>query len=164
MAGAKSNFFICLGREITSDRETVEKRRASQVGKSCETRICSRIVYRIVTRISAKGICVEMRITDCVANSNLSILLWHKLVDKFGAENIHLIFTDTDSLAFELTGQTYKEVDLIYHNIKDDPEYASLLDLRDVPDVHKEGTVENPYWSMKNESVMGKFNFEVIGI
>ena len=26
------------------------------------------------------------------------------------------------------------------------------------------GTAENPYWSMKNESVMGKFKFEVLGI
>jgi hypothetical protein len=90
--------------------------------------------------------------------------MWYKLVDKFGADNLHLIFTDTDSLAFELTGKNYKEADLIYHHIKDDPEFASLFDLRDVPDVPKEGTVENPYWSMKNESVMGKFKFEVLGI
>ena len=67
-------------------------------------------------------------------------------------------------MAFELTGKNYKEADLIYHHIKDDPEFASLFDLRDVPDVPKEGTEENPYWSMKNESVMGKFKFEVLGI
>ena len=28
----------------------------------------------------------------------------------------------------------------------------------------KKEQTENPYWSMKNESVMGKFKFEVLGI
>ena len=46
------------------------------------------------------------------------IEMWYKLIDKFGAENIHLIFTDTDSLCFELTGKNYQEADLIYHHIK----------------------------------------------
>ena len=41
------------------------------------------------------------------------VSMWYKLIDKFGAENIHLIFTDTDYLAFELTGKNYKESDLI---------------------------------------------------
>ena len=41
-----------------------------------------------------------------------------ELVDKFGADNIHLIFTDTDSLYFELTGKDYKEQYLIYHTSK----------------------------------------------
>ena len=53
--------------------------------------------------------------------------MWYKLVDKFGAENIHLIFTDTDSLAFELTGQTYKEAYLIYHHIKYDTKLLPYL-------------------------------------
>ena len=92
------------------------------------------------------------------------IEMWYKLIDKFGAENIHLIFTDTDSLCFELTGRNYHEADLVYHHIKNDPEFASLFDLRDIPDVPKEAQTENPYWSMKNESVMGKFKFEVLGI
>ena len=61
------------------------------------------------------------------------IEMWYKLIDKFGAENIHLIFTDTDSLCFELTGKNYQEADLIYYHIKNDPEFASLFDLRDVP-------------------------------
>ena len=34
--------------------------------------------------------------------------MWYKLIDKFGYENLHLIFTDTYSLAFELTGINYK--------------------------------------------------------
>ena len=39
----------------------------------------------------------------------------------------------------------------------------SISDIPDVPQ-DKIGTKENPYWSMKNESVMGKFKFEVLGI
>ena len=37
------------------------------------------------------------------------ISMWYKLVDKFGPDNIFLIFTDTDSLVFGLKGNTYKE-------------------------------------------------------
>ena len=48
------------------------------------------------------------------------VSMWYKLIDKFGADNLHLIFMDTDSLAFELTGKNYKEADLIYHHIKED--------------------------------------------
>ena len=48
------------------------------------------------------------------------VSMWYKLIDKFGYENLHLIFTDTDSLAFELTVRNYKEADLIYHHIKED--------------------------------------------
>ena len=93
------------------------------------------------------------------------VSMWYKLIDKFGSDNLHLIFTDTDSLAFELIVKNYKESDLIYHQIKEDTDFASLFDLRDVPDIHEEGTTENPYWSVKkNESVMGKFEFEVLGI
>ena len=37
------------------------------------------------------------------------ISMWYKLVDKFGSDNIFLIFTDTYSLVFGLKGKTYKE-------------------------------------------------------
>ena len=39
-----------------------------------------------------------------------------------------------------------------------------MFDLRDIPNVPEEATKDNPYWSMKNRSVMGKFKFEVLGI
>ena len=91
------------------------------------------------------------------------VSMWYKLVDKFGYDNIHLIYTDTDSLVFELKGKTYKEAD-IFDYIRKDPEFASLFDLRDVPDVHEEAPSYNPYWSLVNKTVMGKFKFEVLGI
>jgi hypothetical protein len=41
------------------------------------------------------------------------ISIWYKLIDKFGAYNIDLLFTDTDYLAFELTGKIHREADLL---------------------------------------------------
>ena len=90
------------------------------------------------------------------------VSMWYKLVDKFGADNIFLIFTDTDSLVFGLKGNTYKEAD-IFSYIREEPEFAQLFDLDGVPEVEKL-IPGNPYWSLKNKKVMGKFKFEVLGI
>ena len=60
--------------------------------------------------------------------------MWYKLMDKFGPYNIFLIFTDTDSLVFGLKGNTYQEA-YIFSYIREEPEFAQLFDLSDVPDV-----------------------------
>ena len=92
------------------------------------------------------------------------VSMWYKLMDKFGPDNIFLIFTDTDSLVFGLKGNTYKEAD-IFSYIREETEFASLFDLSDVPEVPDEPNgKDNPYWSMKNKKVMGNFKFEVLGI
>ena len=91
------------------------------------------------------------------------ISMWYKLVDKFGPDNIFLIFTDTDSLVFGLKGKTYKEA-YIFSYIREEPEFAQLFDLDGVPDVPENAPKDNPYWSLKNKKVMGKFKFEVLGI
>ena len=88
------------------------------------------------------------------------VSMWYKLVDKFSPDNIFLIFTDTDSLGFE--GNTYKEAD-IFSYIREEPEFAKLFDLDGVPNIDQPQS-GNPYWSLKNKKVMGKFKFEVLGI
>ena len=91
--------------------------------------------------------------------------MWYKLVDKFG-DNIFLIFTNTDSLVFGLNGKTYKEAD-IFSYIEEETEFAELFDLSDIPKVPEKPEdvpKDNPYWSLKNKKVMGKFKFEVLGI
>ena len=90
------------------------------------------------------------------------VSMWYKLMDKFGAYNIFLIFIDTDSLVFGLKGNTYKEA-YIFSYIREEPEFAQLFDLDGVPEVDKL-IPGNPYWSLKNKKVMGKFKFEVLGI
>ena len=46
------------------------------------------------------------------------VSMWYKLIDKFGDENLHLIFTDTDSLAFELKGKHYTKKQTYLHHIQ----------------------------------------------
>ena len=65
------------------------------------------------------------------------ISFWYKLLDKFGPDSIHLIFTDTDSLIFELSGNNYKEA-YIFSYIREDPNFAEWFDLYDVPNVRRE--------------------------
>jgi hypothetical protein len=84
--------------------------------------------------------------------------MWYKLVDKFGPDNIFLIFTDTDSLVFGLKGKTYKEAD-IFSYIREELEFAQLFDLDGVP-VRENAPKYNPYWSLKNKKVMGKFKLK----
>ena len=91
------------------------------------------------------------------------VSMWYKLVDKFGTDNIFLIFMDTDSCVFGLKGNTYKEAD-IFSYIREEPEFAQLFDLSDVANVPEKSNSNNSYWSLKNKKVMGKFKFEVLGI
>ena len=62
-----------------------------------------------------------------------------------------------------MKGKTYKEADL-YSYIREEPEFAKLFDLDGVEKVMKlRDNPDNPYWSLINKKVMGKFKFEVIG-
>ena len=56
------------------------------------------------------------------------VSMWYKLVDKFGTENIFLIFTGTYSLVFGLIGKTCKEADSFSYIIEE-PKFAKLFDL-----------------------------------
>ena len=89
------------------------------------------------------------------------VSMWYKLVDKFTPDTIQLIFSDTDSLVFELTGDTYEKAD-IFSYIRKEPEFAKLFDLTDIPDVPKVGNSDNKYWSLINKKVIVKFKFEAI--
>ena len=85
---------------------------------------------------------------------------WYSLIDKFGEDNIQLVFTDTDSLVFILKGNTYKESYILSY-IHEEPEFAYRFDLDGVPDVPEVAPSTNPYWSStKNMKVMMKFKFE----
>ena len=91
------------------------------------------------------------------------ISMWYKLIDKFGNDRIFLIFTDTNSLIFGLKGNTYKEA-YIFSYIREERDFARLFDLTYAPNVPKKGPDDNLNWSLKNNQVMGKFKFEVLGI
>ena len=88
------------------------------------------------------------------------INFWYKLVDNFSPYNIHLIFTDTDSLFFQLVGENYKAA-YIFSYIREEPLFAEWFDLSDVTDDPDKPPIDNPCWSMKNKGVM---KFEVLGI
>ena len=71
--------------------------------------------------------------------------------------------TDTYSLVFEIKGKHTKR-QTSSPTFAKIPDFASLFDLRDVPNVPEVGPPDNEYWSLKNRAVMGKFKFEILGI
>ena len=82
----------------------------------------------------------------------LSKLLMYKfhyeyIIRKFGLDQVKLIFTDTDSLCYEI------QTDDIYEDFSTDTEQ---FDFSDYPSSH-------PLFSKKNKKVMGKFKDETNG-